>query len=147
MNPDERVQWIYSSTTNQELIERYDEWAKSYDTDMIDAFDYTSPTDVVAAVLKFMKPEDKILDVGAGTGLVGLNLHSQGYKNLVALDMSPAMLAEAASKNIYQDLKQGVLGEPLDLPTDSIDGMISAGTFTWGHAPASAFWELTRITK
>ena len=30
----DRVQWVYSSGSNEELSERYDEWAKDYDQDL-----------------------------------------------------------------------------------------------------------------
>ena len=33
-----RVQWIYSSTSNQELQERYDQWAAEYDKDLAEEF-------------------------------------------------------------------------------------------------------------
>ena len=34
MEKRDRVRWIYSSRDNQELAERYDQWAKDYDTDL-----------------------------------------------------------------------------------------------------------------
>ena len=39
------------------------------------------------------------------------------------------------------------LGEELSLATDRFDAVISVGTFTDGHAPASAFFELVRVTR
>jgi hypothetical protein len=32
MEEQNRVQWVYSSRDNDEMAERYDEWAKSYDS-------------------------------------------------------------------------------------------------------------------
>ena len=34
----DRVQWVYSSGSNEELSERYDEWAKDYDQDLSETF-------------------------------------------------------------------------------------------------------------
>ena len=31
MSKEDRLKWIYSSKDNEELAERYDEWAESYD--------------------------------------------------------------------------------------------------------------------
>ena len=31
MAEQNRVQWVYSSQNNQELAERYDQWAEDYD--------------------------------------------------------------------------------------------------------------------
>ncbi|NEP09469.1 MAG: class I SAM-dependent methyltransferase [Symploca sp. SIO2C1] len=88
-----------------------------------------------------------VLDVGAGTGLVGEWLHEEGYHNLVGIDMSEGMLAEAQSKNIYTELRTMVLGEPLDFPTATFDGVTACGVFTYGHAPSRSFDELIRVTK
>ena len=40
-----------------------------------------------------------------------------------------------------------VLGDPLDLPTNAFDAVISVGVFTLGHAPAEGLRELYRLTK
>ena len=47
--------------------------------------------------------DSKILDFGAGTGLVGVCLSKYGYNNLDALDLSEKMLEEAKKKNVYQE--------------------------------------------
>ncbi|NEO29402.1 MAG: class I SAM-dependent methyltransferase [Symploca sp. SIO3C6] len=147
MNTEDRVQWIYSSQNNQELIERYSIWAKDYDQDLTDVFVYVSPQKAVEAFLKYVSQDAKILDAGAGTGLVGQLLHQQGYHNLEAMDMSQGMLEEAGKKKVYTALHQGILGEPLDFSADYFDATVSIGVFTPGHAPSSAFDELIRITK
>jgi SAM-dependent methyltransferase len=61
--------------------------------------------------------------------------------------MSEGMLAKARQRKCYADLRLGVLGEPLDFLDRSFDAIICTGTFTLGHAPASAFDELTRILE
>ena len=48
------------------------------------------------------KDDLKIIDVGAGTGLIGIELQKRGYSSLHALDISPEMLKEAKKRNIYQ---------------------------------------------
>jgi len=93
------------------------------------------------------RKEVRILDAGAGTGLVGKLLARQGYNNLVAMDLSVSMLEEARKKNAYQEFHQMVMGESLDYATDSFDAVISIGVLTVGHAPASSFDELIRVTK
>ena len=40
--------------------------------------------------------------MGAGTGLIGIELQKLGYSNLHALDISPEMLKEAKKRNIYK---------------------------------------------
>jgi len=143
----ERVQWIYSSKDNKELAERYDQWAKDYDADLSEEFGWLGPQKAVDFFNRYVPEEGRILDAGAGTGLVGELLTKKGYTNLVAMDLSPGMLEEAKKKNAYREFHQMVMGEPLDYETDSFDGVISIGVLTVGHAPVSSFDELIRITK
>ena len=86
-----------------------------------------------------------ILDAGVGTGSVGQLLSTLGYSDLHGLDMSEGMLKRAKARGIYRALHHGVLGEALDFNSGSFAAILSTGTFTTGHAPASAFGELTRI--
>ena len=54
---------------------------------------------------------------------------------------------EARRKGVYADIRQMVLGEQLNFDSNVFDSVISVGVFTLGHAPASAFDELVRVTK
>jgi SAM-dependent methyltransferase len=78
---------------------------------------------------------------------VGELLVKQGYKDMIAMDLSQGMLEEARKKNVYREFHQMVMGESLDYPSDSFDAIISVGVLTVGHAPASSLDELIRITK
>ena len=148
MDRSERVQWIYSSRDNKELADRYDQWAKDYEADLDECFVWLGPYKAVELFVSHVpRKESKILDAGAGTGLVGKLLARQGYNNLVAMDLSVSMLEEARKKNAYQEFHQMVMGESLDYATDSFDAVISIGVLTVGHAPASSFDELIRVTK
>ena len=148
MDRSERVQWIYSSHDNKELADRYDQWAKDYEADLDECFVWLGPYKAVELFVSHVpRKEVRILDAGAGTGLVGKLLARQGYNNLVAMDLSVSMLEEARKKNAYQEFHQMVMGESLDYATDSFDAVISIGVLTVGHAPASSFDELIRVTK
>jgi len=144
---EKRVQWIYSSKDNRELEERYDVWAKDYDTDLHEGFGWLGPRKAVECFMKYVPKDARVLDAGAGTGLCGELLAQQGYTNLVAMDISKGMLEEARKKNAYQQFDQMVMGETLDYPTDSFDAVISVGVMTVGHAPASSLDELVRVVK
>jgi SAM-dependent methyltransferase len=146
-DPHERIDWVYSSQTNDELKDRYHDWAGSYESDLAEHFEYRAHQVCVADFVGLVPVSAKVLDAGAGTGLVGQLLAEHGYRDLFAMDLSPAMLAEAERKGVYQDLRPGVLGSPLDYPDDHFEAVISVGVFTAGHAPASGFDELIRVVR
>ena len=146
-NSQDRVQWVYSSTSNRELEERYDQWASEYDKDLAEEFEWNAPQTAVDIFAKHVPAGAKVLDAGAGTGLVGECLARAGYRDLHAMDLSLGMLEEARSKDLYKEFHQMTLGEELGYDADSFDAVISVGVFTTGHAPARAFDELARITR
>ncbi|ELS00895.1 methyltransferase family protein [Xenococcus sp. PCC 7305] len=147
MSATDKVQWVYSSQNNQELTERYDVWAQDYEKDLDDQFGYIGPEQAVDVLVKYVPTDARILDAGAGTGLVGEFLAQRGFQNIEAMDMSPGMLQQAEQKNVYKALHQGTLGEQLDFSTAFFDSVISVGVFTYGHVGSDAFDELIRITK
>ncbi len=147
MSLEDRQKEIYNSKNCQELTEYYKQWAKNYDQELVNDCSYIAPQKVVAILSQFVSKDAKILDAGAGTGLVGEILYQNGYSNLEGMDISAEMLEQARQKNVYTALYQKVMGEPLGLTTDSFDAIVSVGVFTYGHAPSSSFDELIRITK
>ena len=147
VNSEERVQWVYASENNQQIEERYDQWANEYDEDLADDFGYVMPRMAAEIFERFVAKDARVLDAGAGTGLVGVELNRLGYSNLEAMDISRGMLEVAGAKSVYGALHQKVMGEPLGFQTDSYDAAIGVGVLTLGHAPASSLDELVRVTK
>lgn len=144
---DHFIDKVYAAKSRVELESAYHQWADQYDADMM-ATGYLHIPVIVGLVSRFVPHRDAaILDAGVGTGQVGSILSILGYNNLNGLDMSDAMLAKAKARKCYSELKRGVLGEALDYSDKSFDAIISTGTFTTGHAPASAFDELVRILE
>ena len=137
----------FSAPSQDTLIQGYDAWAAAYDHDVCD-LGYATPDAVAAMVCQhFPKRDAHLLDVGAGTGLVGEKLHRQGYRHLVGMDSSHGMLVQASQKGIYQLLCRMALGHPLGFSDQRFDGLIAAGVFTPGHAPPTALFELNRIVR
>ena len=147
MADNDRVQWVYASSNNQELAERYDQWASDYDKELEEDFAWNGPQSTASLFSKLVPKTARILDAGAGTGLVGEILSQLGYNDMVAMDLSAGMLQEARRKGVYSEFHQMVLGETLGFASDNFDAVISVGVFTLGHAPATGFDELVRITK
>ena len=147
MEEQNRVQWVYSSRNNAELAERYDQWAKDYDSDIEQDFGWLTPRKASEALARHVAKDAQVLDAGAGTGLVGQVLASMGYTKLLAMDFSAGMLDEARKKGIYQEFHRMVMGEALGFGAGTFDAVVSVGVFTVGHAPASSLDELVRITR
>lgn len=147
VNSEDRVQWVYASENNQQLEERYDQWAKEYDVDLEDDFGYVMPRMSAETFARFVPKDAKVLDAGAGTGMVGVELNKLGYSDIEAMDLSSRMLEVARAKNVYRGFHQMVMGERLGFETDSFDAIIGVGVLTLGHAPAHSLDELVRVTK
>jgi ubiquinone/menaquinone biosynthesis C-methylase UbiE len=138
---------VYHAEGRDDLVQTYDEWAGDYDTDVI-GHGYRNPALVTAMVARHVDPGDGvILDAGAGTGIMGEALSVLGYHDLVAMDMSDGMLAVAEKKGAYREVRNMVMGEPLDFPDGAFACVVCAGTLTVGHAPPESLDELVRVTR
>lgn len=144
---DAWLEGVYHAKTQGDLIALYDGWAETYDADM-QGIGYIHPAVIAGLVGRYVSNEtDAIFDAGVGTGTVGNILAIMGYRNLIGVDMSDGMLARAKARGIYTDLRNRVLGEPLDFADGSMAAIVSTGVFTTGHGPANAWDDLVRITR
>ena len=95
------------------------------------------------------KGEIKIIDAGAGTGMLGIELHKLGYNNLHALDISQGMLNEAKKNASYKKYICSSLSDqriPV-IETGEFDALASAATVLKAYVRARAFSEMIRIVK
>ncbi len=148
--PDEKTRElhkVYASDSPQQSAAIYDGWARDYEEHMRGA-GYAHPA-MVAAMLARHQPagNDPVLDAGAGTGIMGEILVALGYPDIAGFDASEGMLARAAAKEIYRDLRPGLLGETLDYGGDAFAATVASGVFTQGHAPLDGLDELVRVTR
>ena len=138
----------YSLKTPEDSKKLYKKWVKTYDQDFALNSNYLSPKKISIFFNKHAKNTDTpILDVGAGTGLVGEFLYKSGNKKIIGLDLSSEMLEQAKLKKCYSSLMQVDVTKKIPLKNNSIGAIVSAGTFTHGHVGPDAFDELLRITK
>lgn len=144
---EERLAAVYAAADRDELQRQYRTWAAHYDADVF-AMGYSVPGMVAAMAARHLPVQaSPILDCGAGTGLLGVLLSGLGYSGFTAIDMSAEMLELAERRELYDTCRQMVLGEPLDFPDGHFAAAVAAGVYTAGHAPASSFGELCRITR
>ncbi|MEE8244654.1 MAG: class I SAM-dependent methyltransferase, partial [Pseudomonadales bacterium] len=79
---------------------------------------------MLPVIERYIPRDGRILDGGAGTGLMGETLTQAGFTHLEAMDPSAGLLAQAAKKNIYRETRLMKLGDPLDYPDDTFDGVV-----------------------
>jgi len=138
---------VYASDSAEKTSEIYDGWSSEYEEHM-KGVGYTHPAMVASMLTRHQPPgDDPVLDAGTGTGIMGEILTAVGYPNVVGFDASEGMLARAATKNIYQDLRPGLLGQPLAYADDSFAAAVASGVFTQGHAPLDGLDELVRAVR
>jgi len=152
-----RLDNISNETTEEDIKRIYDDWAGEYEESVVvaaggiyykpfaESFDAT-----VKKLLKDMaKDQIKIIDVAAGTGLIGVELQKLGYANLHALDISQEMLNEAKKKNVYKKLICAALNDQRipEIETGEFDALVCGGTMLTGHIRSSALVEMIRMVK
>ncbi len=144
---EELMRRIYEPRDSRELRQSYDIWSDDYDGDVARR-DYRLPGVITDLVARHVPTgAGAILDAGAGTGILGERLSVGGYRDLVALDMSPGMLERASRRGVYSSMVTGELGQPIDLPDGHFAAVASAGAFGITHAPAHGFREMVRLTR
>ena len=132
---------------DQELLDVYKKWASIYDQDNDDILGTVSQPNSVQIFHKHLSDKNqKIIDIGCGTGLVGLELSKLGYTSFDGVDISKEMIDIAISRG-YRSLFLGNLNESLPLESNSYDAALCVGVFTHGHVGPSRLEELTRVIK
>jgi predicted TPR repeat methyltransferase len=146
MKPD--LESAYALETPEDSIRLYAGWADTYDKDFAARRGYIFAEAVAEEFARHATERDTpVLDVGCGTGLVGVALAGLGDWAVDGVDISPEMLAVARAKGVYGALATGDLTGALDMPDAAYGGFTSAGTFTHGHVGPEALDELVRIAR
>ncbi|MGI9270381.1 MAG: class I SAM-dependent DNA methyltransferase [Woeseiaceae bacterium] len=142
----------YAVETPDDNIQLYKDWADTYDADFVAATGYVGYQRAAEFFLKLTdRPAGPVLDVGCGTGVVGIALRDGGVDEVDGIDISQAMLNQAGKKKsrdgsiAYRNLIPADLTETINLQTDSYAGLVSAGTFTHGHLGPESLDELWRV--
>ena len=149
-------------TSDDDLRNVYERWATSFNQDIEDDVKYVGHLSVCQVVEQYFPKEEssgtsqgskgqrsslKVIDIGAGTGLVGSLLAPEGFSQIDALDFSPKMLSKAAELGVYTSLIEANLNEELKIEKSSYDLAISAGTFTLGHVTAKCIPNILSVLK
>ena len=100
-------------------------------------------------VFPHVNKDIKILDAGAGTGIIGEMLVKQGYTNIDGLDISQNMLDIAEKKKVYKRLICAPLSQVRieEIQTAEYDVVLCAGTIVYGQAKPAALDECIRHVR
>lgn len=144
MTDDPDLEDAYALNSPSDAKRLYAAWAQSYDSDFGDAQGYLIPREVVR-VFRDHGGQGPVLDVGAGTGLVGEGLAAAGLGPVDGLDLSQEMLDVAARKGVYRRCIAADVTQPLGL--SGYRGIVSAGTFTLGHVGPDGILPLLDVAE
>lgn len=105
-------EYFHMPTDNTKMGQYYDEMTPDLYDAMMNSINYTEPDEIVKNVigLKLDTASVKVLDVGAGTGLIGTKLIEEGFKHIDAVDASEGLLASLKEKKIYNNVTLAFLG-------------------------------------
>ena len=103
---------------------------------------------------KYLQKDDSILDLGCGTGRTTFALYQLGYTNIIGLDLTPEMIAEANKLNThFKTSISFIIGDATDLPFGkcqfdavifSFNGIMS---IPQSSKRKKAFEEISRVLK
>ena len=122
----------------------FDQYAARYDTALNERLAYRGPAILLDAIEGAMRSAGRpmrfgsMLDLGCGTGLGGAALR-RFVDRMVGVDLSPAMIAQAAAKGFYDRLVTAEIGEFLakEVADRARYGLvIAADVFVYLNEPA-----------
>ena len=126
--------------SDEYIVGLFDFYAENFEKSLIDNLDYSVPKEIKHLLSK--KSLGSILDLGCGTGLVGLELkNSLSY--LEGVDLSKAMIGEAKKKKVYNKLVQSEITQYLKKQTLNFDYFIAADVFVY----VGDLFEVFRLIK
>jgi ubiquinone/menaquinone biosynthesis C-methylase UbiE len=132
-------------TARQPVIEEYARLAPEYDTKW--SFYIEATTRETLARLD-LRPTERLLDVGCGTGALLHRLaRSHPVEQLAGVDPVPEMLAVALRRlPVELDLREG-WAERLPFETARFDVVVSCNMFHYIRQPAAALHEMRRVLR
>lgn len=148
MDGDDHLTRARSLRSVADAAALYRDWAAEYDADVFERSGVIGSARI-ADLLADLVPDrnTRVVDLGCGTGAVGVRLAEHGFRRIVGYDLSPEMLEIAVTTRAYERLVVVDLNDPTipECEPDVIDASVSAGTFTHGHVGAGAVPHLVRM--
>ncbi|MEO1563143.1 MAG: class I SAM-dependent methyltransferase [Pseudomonadota bacterium] len=125
---------VYGLDTQEETDAFYSDWAATYDAEVI-ANGYKTPERLSKALVEFAAKNQKILDIGCGTGFSGEHLAAQGFSNIHGTDPNDEMLEVARQRSVYTSVWKTDLSDPLTFEIGAYHVITAIGVISTGAAP------------
>ena len=134
----------------QSTAKFYDDWSEKYDDDLVMVGNYNGYVKCAEALAKLgLNHQVSVLDLAAGTGLLGAEIGRQGYCNIDGLDSSLGMLGRARAQGIFKNYIHSRVEGLGSIPVndESYDVIVSSNGFAPGQIYPSALPELVRVLR
>ena len=123
----------------------FDEYAESFEAHLVDGLQYRAPATLATQIAALgSRRFASALDLGCGTGLLGPLLRPF-CDRLVGLDLSPAMLAQAAARGDYDLLVRDDIVAHLRSTDARHHVVVAADVFIYVGALVSVFEGVARV--
>ncbi len=129
----------------------FDQYAERFEEELVQKLGYSVPENLMALLAAEMERRGiegfaRGIDLGCGTGLMGERLR-RVVSYLVGVDISAAMVAETASKTIYDGVEQGELLAFLRQEGRVADIVTAADVFIYCPSLAPIFEAVSAILR
>ena len=127
----------------------FDAYAETFENHLVQKLGYSTPDLLLDAMRSSAGLQDNlsILDLGCGTGLMGVLLHAQCTR-LVGIDISPKMVEKAREKGIYTELLAAdILPYLQSSVAGNFDWVVAADVFVYVGVLDSIFTQVKRVVK
>lgn len=130
------------------ITNTFDSYAPNFDHHLTEKLEYHCPRLLKEVLSRFAGEKAlEILDLGCGTGLMGMELKSLAER-LVGVDLSPQMIARAATRALYDELIVEDLCEFLArAPSDAFDLVSAADVLNYLGNLAPVFAGTHRVLR
>ena len=126
----------------------FDNFAAHFEHRLVDDLGYRIPQILCERVARLCGQRKlRVLDLGCGTGLCGVRI-KHACELLAGVDLSPAMLAKAGARHLYDTLQEMDVAEYLPAaPGSAFDAVIAADVFIYIGELAEIFTQVARVLK
>lgn len=141
---------IHTAKNHEDTVKLYSGIAEKFDK-IQESLAYVGAKNGVRKCLEVCKvPKTaRILDVGAGTGIIGEMLQLMGYDNLDALDGCQELLDKSRERNCYRNLFCSFVVPDMELPVEkkAYDVVVMPGVVFPAHILPTAFGQVIKVVK